>query len=104
MIKKVLLTVGGLLLVLLVIVLCQKVDPFQYDPAIVSHTFPKILVANSLSIDSLWDVVGENKTVPEGFEKAALVAYSAYPQLRDVKIEMILTDSGAPMESNFDIP
>ena len=86
---------------LLTVILLQKVNPAQVDTKSTTKPFPSTLDSAKLSLDSLWAVVGRNKTVPKGFEKAALVAYSAYPQLKKVNIEMILTQSGAPMESNF---
>ena len=101
--KKVLFVFIGAIFGLLLLILLQSVDPLQYDPEVTTSAFAKELNPDELSIDSLWKVVGNKKTVPEGFEKAALVAYSAYPQLKEVNIEMILTNSGAPMESNFDL-
>ena len=101
--KKFFLILGSTILALVLLILAQTVDPEQVDPKTTTFVFPKKLQPDHLSIDSLWGVVGDKKTVPEGFEKAALVAYSAYPQLKEVNIEMILTQSGAPMESNFNI-
>lgn len=101
--KKVFLGLAIAFLGFILLILLQQVDPKQYDPFAQSFSFAQKLNPEQLSQDSLWDVVGDNKTVPPGFEKAALVAYSAYPQLKEVQIEMILTESGAPMESNFDI-
>ena len=103
MIKKIVFTLLGLLVILVVLILVQSVDPVQIDPKKTVSVVPENINPEELSLDSLWEVVGDKKTVPKGFEKAALVAYSAYPQLKEVNIEMVLTQSGAPMESNFDL-
>jgi len=103
MIKKILWSLLGTLLVLIGLILLQSVDPIQKDPKLPVTVFPEDLLPEKLLLDSLWRVVGDKKTVPAGFEKAALVAYAAYPQLKEVNIEMVLTQSGAPMESNFNL-
>lgn len=92
-----------LLLILVALVWFQKVDPVQYDLVEHPHLFPDTLAGRAFNRDSLEAVVGPNKGLPEGFEIQALLAYAAYPELRNVKIDMILTQEGAPMESNFDI-
>ncbi len=88
---------------LMVIILAQKIDPQQEKPAIQTYQFADTLVGKDYSIDSLNAMVGVDKEVPSGFEEAALIALSAYPQLRNVSIKMIMTQGGAPMESNFDL-
>jgi len=98
---KYLTTISVLLIALLSLVLAQKVNPAQSIPNIAAYQFPDSLNSEVINVDSLWQIVGDHKTVPLGFEKAALIAYSAYPELRDIQIEMILTNSGAPMETNF---
>ncbi len=103
MVKRILLFIAGSLLLLALLILSQAVDPIQVDPQLDVHVFPNKIDPDLLSSDSLWKVVGSKKAVPKTFEKASLVAISAYPQLRDVNVEMVLTQSGAPMESNFDI-
>jgi len=81
----------------------QSVDPVQYDQVENAHVFPDTLAGRHFDLDSLKAVVGPNKGLPPGFEIQALLAYSAYPELKGVKIDMELTQSGAPMESNFNI-
>jgi len=106
MLKKTLKFFGFLLLALLVLlalVWFQKVDPVQYDLVEGHHLFADTLAGKTYDRDSLEALVGENKGLPEGFEIQALLAYSAYPELKGVKIDMILTQEGAPMESNFNI-
>ena len=102
--KKFLLSILGIFLVLVVLILLQQVDPSQYDP---KHQevirFPDSLSNTIFDMDSMKAVVGVNKGLPEGFEMAALLAYAAYPQLKETNIDMVLTTSGAPMESNFDL-
>lgn len=91
------------LLVLALLIFFQKVDPAQKDEHATSFVFPDTLRHRPYSIDSLVAIVGTNKGLPPGFEEAALLAYAAYPELKDVQVDMIWTQSGAPMESNFDI-
>lgn len=102
LLKGVLYVLLGLVLLLAAIWL-QKVDPVQYDQIENAHVFADTLAGKHYDIDSLKAVVGPDKGLPEGFEIQALLAYSAYPELKGVKIDMELTQSGAPMESNFNI-
>ncbi len=104
MIKKILLGLLSAIVLLVISILVQNVDPIQYDPQKSVFVFPDSLESLSFNIDSLKQVVGSNKGLPKGFELAALLAYAAYPQLKDVEIDMQLIPSGAPMESNFEIP
>ncbi len=103
MIRKILIGLLTTIALLLLAILIQPVDPMQYDPEEDVHIFPDSLSLLSYDLDSLKKVVGVNKGLPMGFETAALLAYSAYPQLKDVAIDMRLIPSGAPMESNFDL-
>ena len=100
---KVIARMAVFLILLFFIVWIQAVDPTQKDDGSITQIFTKKLNPESLSMDSLLNIVGSNKGLPSGFEKAALVAYSAYPELQNVKIDMELTQSGAPMESNFSL-
>ncbi|MDN5200972.1 hypothetical protein QQ008_06360 [Fulvivirgaceae bacterium BMA10] len=95
----------ALLLVVTIVatVLLQNVDPKQEEPNIQTYTFADTLANREYDLDSLRAIIGDNKGLPEGFEIAAAIAYSAYPQLKEVNIDMILTQSGAPMESTVDI-
>ncbi len=103
MIKKIIFFIFASVLVLFLLIILQSVDPEQQNSDISTHDFPDSLVLQHLDLDSLKAVVGDSKGLPKGFEKAALIAYSAYPELKDVRIDMVLTEIGAPMESNFDI-
>lgn len=103
MIKKIIFFIFASILLLFILILLQSVEPEQIKPDIESYNFPDRLLQSDFSLDSLKDIVGDTKGLPEGFEKAALIAYSAYPELRNVRIDMVLTQAGAPMESNFDI-
>lgn len=103
MIKKILLGLLATIVLLIILVLVQPVDPRQYELIENAHLFPDTLAGQSFDLDSLKAVVGPNKGLPEGFEVQALLAYSAYPELKGVKIDMVLTQEGAPMESNFNI-
>ena len=103
MIKKVLLSILAVISLLIILILVQSVDPMQYDPRLEVISYPDSLVNATFNEDSLKTIVGDNKGLPEGYELAALLAYSAYPQLKEVNIDMQLIPSGAPMESNFNI-
>ncbi len=85
------------------LVLIQHVPPEQLEPNVIPYNFPDTLAGRDYDLDSLKLIIGDNKGLPEGFELAAAIAYSAYPELKDVNIDMILTQKGAPMESNFNI-
>ncbi|MEM6831244.1 MAG: hypothetical protein AAF551_12080, partial [Bacteroidota bacterium] len=100
---RILLITLSCILSLGLLIMVQPVDPVQKDPGNQPFVYPDTLVLGSHSLDSLKTIVGTNKGLPEGFEEAALLAYAAYPELKDVQIDMILTQSGAPMESNFDL-
>jgi hypothetical protein len=91
--------VFSLLLVLVLLVIFQDVDPQQDVPDITPFAFQDTLANRKYNLDSLKAIIGENKTLPKDFEVAAAIAYSAYPQLKNVNIEMILTPTGAPMEA-----
>lgn len=86
-----------------VAVLLQQVAPEQKKPDVKTYQFADTLADETYSLDSLRTLIGNTKGLPEGFEVAAAIAYSAFPQLKDVKIDMILTNGGAPMESTVDI-
>jgi len=85
------------------LILIQKVPPIQQPPDFRPYDFPDTLANKSYDLDSIVAIIGDNKGLPEGFELAAAIAYSAYPELKDVNIDMVLTQKGAPMESNFDV-
>ncbi len=85
------------------LILIHRVPPEQKRPASVPYDFPDTLANRSYDLDSLIDIIGPHKGLPKGFEVAAAIAYSAYPELRDVKIDMVLTQKGAPMESSFNV-
>jgi hypothetical protein len=91
----------GTVVIISMIVLAQDVVADQNLPDHVLVHFPDTLSGKNFNRDSLIYTVGPNKGLPEGYEEAALLALSAYPELRTVKVNMVLTQSGAPMESNF---
>jgi hypothetical protein len=94
-----LLVIVTLLLLLLLLVIFQDVDPKQEVPDIASFAFQDTLANRKYDLDSLRSIIGQNKTLPKDFEVAAAIAYSAFPELKNVSIEMILTPDGAPMEA-----
>jgi hypothetical protein len=81
----------------------QHVEPAQKKPPIETYIFDDTLANKTYDLDSLKSIIGDNKGLPKGFEIAAAIAYSAFPQLKDVNIDMVLTQGGAPMESTVDI-
>lgn len=99
---KIVLIILSLGLLLPAAVILQHVDPEQL-PTAPLYSFSDTLAHRSYNLDSLKAVIGKNKGLPEGFEIAAAIAYSAYPELKEVNIDMILTQEGAPMESTVSI-
>lgn len=93
------LVIISLLLLLVALVIFQNVDPEHEVPDFTPFAFQDTLANQKYNLDSLKKIIGDNKTLPEGFEVAAAIAYSAFPQLKDIAIEMILTPEGAPMEA-----
>jgi hypothetical protein len=93
------LSILALIILLVAAVLLQRVEPKQNAPQIEIHSFADTLSTRAYNLDILIAIIGNNKGLPEGFEIAAAIAYSAFPQLKDVTIDMILTEDGAPMES-----
>lgn len=89
--------------IFVLVVIAQHVDPEQKKPDTVVHTFDDSLANTKYDLDSIRQIIGDNKGLPEGFEVAAAIAYSAYPELKDATIDMILTPDGAPMEATVDI-
>jgi len=102
-IVKVGLILLGLVAMIAVTVVLQRVDPKQKVPNVEALIFADTLAGGQYDLDSLKAIIGNNKGLPEGFEIAAAIAYTAYPQLKDVNIDMILTQGGAPMESSVEI-
>ena len=100
---KIILVLLSLVLLLVAAVLLQTVDPKQKMPDLSPYSFEDTLANHTYNLDSLRAIIGNNKGLPEGFEIAAAIAYSAFPQLKDVNIDMILTPEGAPMESTLEI-
>lgn len=98
-IGQICLVILSLILLLTATIVLQSVDPKQKVPDLIPFTFEDTLANRTYNLDSLKAIIGNNKGLPEGFEIAAAIAYSAYPQLKDVTIDMILTPGGAPMES-----
>jgi len=90
-------------LLLTATVLLQQVEPEQQRPDFEAYPFADTLANREYDLDSIKAIIGDNKGLPEGFEVAAAIAYSAYPQLKEVKIDMILTQEGAPMESTMNV-
>ncbi len=97
--KKVILIVLSSLLLLIAVISIQRVDPKQDVPDFAHFNFRDTLATKKYNLDSLKVIIGQNKGLPEDFEIAAAIAYSAFPQLKDVAIDMVLTPDGAPMEA-----
>jgi len=97
---KIGLTILGLILFLIVAVLLQNVDSvLQKEILPIPYSFDDTLANRSYDLDSLKRIIGTNKGLPPGFEIAGAIAFSAYPELKDVEIDMVFINGGAPMES-----
>jgi hypothetical protein len=77
------------------------VNPVQQDRGLVQNAYPEVIRPADFSRQSLKAKVGPDKDLLADFEMAALVALSQYPELKEVKIEMVATQKNAPLESNF---
>lgn len=93
----------AIIVLMITLIACQVVDPRQLKPDQEPYAFADTLSNRSYNLDSLKALIGENKGLPDGFEVVAAIAYSAYPELKDVKIDMVLTKKGAPMEATVKI-
>ena len=102
-IARILLSILGVILLLAAAVLLQNVDSIQKNTVSNPYPFPDTLATSSYDLDSLKHIIGTNKGLPPGFEVAGAIAYSAFPELKDVEIDMVLIDGGAPMESRPEI-
>lgn len=102
-VMQIAIVVISVILLLGVTVALHHVDPTQKAPTVETYAFEDTLANRAYDLDSLKAMIGDNKGLPEGFEVAGAIAYSAFPELKDVRIDMIITDGGAPMESTVDI-
>jgi len=103
LVKQINLSIFAFITLLAVVVLLHPVNPEQNVPKIKTYSFADTLSNRTYNLDSLITIIGNKKGLPEGFEIAAAIAYSAFPQLKDATIDMILTQDGAPMESTVAI-
>ena len=92
-----------LLLSLVLVVWVQQVKPEQQPPDFIPYQFADTLAGRDYDLDSLKAIIGIDKGLPVGFEEAAAIAFSAYPLLKEVAIDMVLTDYGPPMRADIDI-
>jgi hypothetical protein len=69
------------ILLLISIVVLQDADPQQKIPNNSPYSFNDTLINQTYNLDSLRAIIGNNKGLPKGFELAAAIAYSAYPEL-----------------------
>ena len=94
--------ISGIVLVA-ILVLIQKVDPAQEPPEYEPYQYPDTLANADYDLDSLLSIIGDNKGLPPGYEIAAAIAYTAYPELREMNIDMVFTDYGPPMMADIDV-
>ena len=100
LIAKIVLTIIATALLIMAAVVVQNVDPVVPKEMLPTpFSFADTLANHSYDLDSLKRIIGNNKGLPPGFEIAGAIAYSAYPELKDVAIDMVLVNGGAPMES-----
>lgn len=99
LLRKIIFSLLFLISLLAAAILIQRVDPQQQRINFTPHNFPDTLESKNYNLDSLRAIIGYNKSLPKGFEIAGAIAYSAFPQLKSVSIEMILIPGGAPMEA-----
>ena len=104
LLARIVLTIVGGAIFLIAVVVLQNVDPVLPKEIMPSpFAFEDTLANHSYDLDSLKRLIGNNKGLPPGFEIAGALAYSAYPELKDVAIDMVLINGGAPMESRPEI-
>lgn len=90
-----------LMATLVLLVSVQDVDPVQPVPELAYCDFPDTLANQTYDLDSIKALIGDNKGLPPGYELAAAIAFSAYPELKELTIDMELVATGAPMESSL---
>jgi len=104
LIAKIVATILGAILLLIVAVLLQNVEPVLQKAILPKpYSFDDTLANHTYDLDSLKRIIGTNKGLPPGFEIAGAIAYSAYPELKDVEINMVFMNGGAPMEARPEI-
>ncbi|MEO1053119.1 MAG: hypothetical protein AAFX87_20980 [Bacteroidota bacterium] len=94
----------AIVVVFALIVLLQQVNPAQ-RPTLEYYTKPVRSYEpelENIDFDKLFEVYGQNKVLPPGYEKQAILALSAYPELKDVHIRFELNQESAPMEATFE--
>ena len=109
--KRILARTGlGLLIFLVLLLAGVLLSPVQPDQnlvwdenATVTYELNESYLSNNF--DSLNELYGYKKELPKGYEVQALLALSAYPELKDVKVKFEFSKTvTAPLEANFAIP
>ena len=103
--KKIIRWIGYTILVVLVSVVVI-VGPQDAPPVIplsgeFYFDFPDTLAGRDYDWDSIRARTGPCQEWPPDYAKAAMIALTAYPELSSARIHFVLTDGGAPMETNF---
>lgn len=102
--KWLLITLGIFLIPVIFIMLFVRIDPENTSKFY--SEFPRDqffeISKQDFYVDSLQKSFGGLKNF-EDYDAAALIALSRYPELRDIEISFEISDSGAPMESSFDL-
>ena len=62
---------------------------------------PDLYSAFKGKTDSLENIWGKNKNIPEAYSLQCLIALSAFPELKDTAIDFKLTSEGYPMQSSI---
>lgn len=63
------------------------------------NSFEQKSAAQHIGFDSLRNLYGKNKILPEGYERQALLALAHYPELKDVCIEFRILETAVPLAS-----
>lgn len=100
--KKALYGLVFLILGLYLLIFLHPVNPGQQAEDHQQKVDPKPLLGSmEFDLDSLRELYGINKELPEGYEAQALLALSAFPELKNIRVSFTLNDESAALEANF---
>ena len=79
----------------------QDIDPQQNFCDHPYYDYPDTLSGKFYDLDSLKTLIGKNHILAPGYEIQSAIALTAYPELKSLSIEFVMTEGGAPMESSL---